>query len=188
MRPRPEGVFYRCTFERCQLQESSWKRTVLEACVFNGCDLTRAQLAQTALRDVRFEGSKLMGIDFSAVAPHPEVAFDGCNLRYASFAGLSLRKTAFLRCAAQEANFLDSDLTEAEFTGTDLTGATIRGCTLTWTDFRGTVSVFIDPAHNRVKNVRVPVETAVLLAQSFGMHVDGYGEEPAKRGERKRGR
>jgi len=61
--------FYRCTFQRCQLQESRWKGTRLEACVFTDCDLSRALLQHTGLREVRFEGSKLMGIDWTSVSP-----------------------------------------------------------------------------------------------------------------------
>jgi uncharacterized protein YjbI with pentapeptide repeats len=180
--------FYRCTFQNCHLQESRWSKSRLEACVFRDCDFTRAKFAETALRDVRFEGSKLMGIDWTPVSSNPEVAFEASNLRYSSFVGLSLRKTTFVRCTALEANFFDLDLTDADFTGTDLTGSNFRGCTLTRADFRNTVGAFLDPAHNRLKSTRVPVETAVLLAQSLGMLVDGFsGTEPA-RSERKRSR
>jgi uncharacterized protein YjbI with pentapeptide repeats len=180
--------FFHCTFRNCRLEESRWTGSILEACVFRGCDLTRAQLTDTALRDVRFEGSKLMGIDWSPVRPNPELAFEDCNLRYCSFVGQSLRRTAFLRCSAPEVNFLDLDLTDADFTGSTLTGSTIRGCTLTKTDFSGAVGVFIDPAHNRLKGTRVPVESAVLLAQTLGMVVAGYSTEPAEPGARKRRR
>jgi uncharacterized protein YjbI with pentapeptide repeats len=180
--------FYRCTFQSCHLQESRWSESKLEACVFQGCDLTRAQLANTGLRGVRFEGSKLMGIDWSAVSPNPELAFDECNLRYCSFVGLSLRKTVFARCTALELNFIDADLSDTDFTGTDLTGSNFRGCTLTRADLQGARGVFIDPsAHNRLKATRVPVETAVLVAQTLGMLVTGY-DEPAVRSERKKGR
>lgn len=170
--------FYRCTFENCTAQESRWSKSVLEACEFRGCDLTRAQLAHVGLRDVRFERSKLMGIDFSNVSPNPEVAFEECNLRYCSFVGLSLRKTRFERCMASEANFIDVDLSEAEFDGTTLTSANFRGCTLTKTDFRGAIGVFLEPARNRLKGTLVPLETAVLLAESVGLIVAGY--EPKK--------
>ena len=180
--------FYRCTFQRCQLQESRWKESKLESCVFSECDLSRAQLAFTGLRGVRFEGSKLMGIDWSVVSPNPEVEFDGCNLRYASFVGLSLRKTAFIRCSALEANFLDVDLSESDFSGTDLSGSTLRGCTLTHTDFRSATGVFIDPARNRAKGALISVEAAVLLARFLGLVVAGYGDEAAARGGRKKGR
>jgi len=165
--------FYRCVFENCLLQESTWKSARLEACVFRGCDVTRAKLLQTALRGVKFEGSKLMGVDFSAVSPHPELSFTDCNLRYASFVKVNLRKTAFLRCAAREANFLEVDLTDAEFDGTELTGSNFQGCTMTNTDFRRATGLFFEPSRNRVKKTRVPVETAVLLAQSLGLVVEG---------------
>ena len=165
--------FYRCVFENCLLQESTWKSTRLESCVFRGCDLSRAKLPQTALRGVKFEGSKLMGVDWSAVSTHPELSFTECNLRYASFSRINLRKTAFTRCAVREANFIDADLTDADFTGTELTGSTFQGCTLANTDFRGATGLFFEPARNKVKKTRVPVETAVLLAQSFGLLVDG---------------
>lgn len=180
--------FYRCTFQRCQLQESRWKQSKLEACVFSACDLSRAELQQTALRDVRFEGSKLMGIDWTNVSPNPELAFDNCVLRYTSFVGLSLRRTAFLRCSALEANFFDLDLTEADFSGTDLTGSNFRGCNLTKTDFSTAVGAFLDPANNRVKATHVPVETAVLLAQSLGMRVSGFGGDASEGRGRKKAR
>ena len=48
------------------------------------------------------------------------------------------------------------------------------------TDFRGTTGAFFEPARNKVKATRVPVETAVLLAQSFGLVVDGSGAEPSR--------
>jgi uncharacterized protein YjbI with pentapeptide repeats len=179
---------YRCTFENCRLQETRWTDSRLEACVFRGCDLTRAQLGGTGLRGVRFEGSKLMGVDFSAVSPNPEVSFEACNLRYASFVGLGLRKTPFLRCTAQEANLLDADLTEADFTGSDLTGANIRGCTLAKTDLRGATGAFVDPARNRARGALVSLEAAVLLAQSLGLVVAGHGDEAVGRGGRRKGR
>jgi uncharacterized protein YjbI with pentapeptide repeats len=134
-------------------------------------------LLQTGVRGVRFEDCKLMGVDWSNLSPHPEFTFTNCNLRYASFVKVNLRKTSFARSAVREANFHDADLTEADFAGADLSGSNFRGCTLTRTDFRGTTGLFLDPARNKVKGTRVPVETAVMLAQSLGLVVDGYTTE-----------
>lgn len=173
--------FYRCVFENCHLQESNWKNSKLEACVFRGCDLTRAQLLHTGVRGVQFEDSKLMGVDWSALSPHPELGFANCNLRYASFLRVNLCKTSFARCSVREANFQESDLTEAEFGGADLSGSNFRGCTLRHTDFSGTTGVFFEPSKNKVKDTRVPVEMAVMLAQSFGLVVAGFGGEATRR-------
>ncbi|MFY1832192.1 pentapeptide repeat-containing protein [Myxococcus fulvus] len=180
-----EKEFYRCTFENCQLQESRWKGSRLESCVVRGSNLTRAQLSSTALRDVRFEGSKLMGIDWSNLASNPELGFVECGLSYCSFVGLSLRKTEFLRCIARESNFYDLDLTDSDFTGTDLSGSNFRGCMLTRVDFRETLGTFLDPQHNKLKDVRVPVETAVALARNLGMLVAGFHDEAPKRAPKK---
>jgi hypothetical protein len=87
-----------------------------------------------------------------------------------------------------EANFFDLDLTDADFSGTDLTGSNFRGCTLTRTDFSSAVGAFLDPARNRLKDTRVPVETAVLLAQTLGMRVSGFNESASERPGRKKGR
>ena len=179
---------YRCTFQDCQLQEVRWKDSLLEVCVFKGCNLTRANFNSIRLRDVRFEGSKLMGIDWTGVAANPEVAFEECGLPYSSFVGLGLRQTLFVRCVAKEANFFDMDLTDADFTGTDLTGSNFRGCTLTRTDFTGTTGLLLDPARNKLKDTRVPQETAMSLAHSLGMLVDGYHAKPAARGGAKKKR
>jgi fluoroquinolone resistance protein len=166
--------FYRCTFENCLLQESTWKNAKLESCTFRGCDLTRTALLQTALRGVQFLECKLMGVNWATVSTHPEVKFTECNLRYASFVRINLRKTAFTKCSIREATFLESDLTDADFTGSDLAGTTIQGCTLALTDFRSATGVFFEPARNKLKKPRVPVETAVLIAQHFGLVVDGF--------------
>lgn len=168
--------FFRCVFERCQLQESQWKDCLLESVIFRGCDLTRAQWQRVGLRGVRFEGSKLMGINWSSVSPIPEVAFEECNLRYATFEKLNLRKTPFSRCSVREVNLLECDLSDADFTGSDLSGTTVRGCTLARADLSTTTGAFLDPARNRVKDARVSVETAVALAESLGMRVAGHGD------------
>ncbi|NTX66907.1 pentapeptide repeat-containing protein [Myxococcus sp. CA051A] len=177
--------FYRCTFENCQLQESRWKDSILEACVVRGCNVTRAQFGRIALREVRFEGSKLIGIDWSNIASNPEFSFVDSGLSYCSFVGLSMRKMEFLRCVAREVNFYDLDLTDSDFKGTDLSGSNFRGCTLTRTDFSETQGAFLDPAHNRLKDTRVPLDSVVNLAKTLGMRVAGYHDEVSTKAKKK---
>ncbi len=51
------------------------------------------------------------------------------------------------------------------------------------------MGAFLDPANNRLKGTHVPVETAVLLAQSLGMRVSGFtGGETGERPSRKKSR
>ena len=164
--------FQRCNFWRCKFPESNWARCKLEDCVFEECDLTRMVPRGLALRGVTFKGTRLMGVDWTDLAPLPNATFEGCDLRYASFVKLRLRATRFVGCVAREANFLDSDLTEADFSDTDLTGSTIRGCILARTNLSRATGVLFDPQHNKVKGVRIAMETAVELVQSQGMVVE----------------
>lgn len=169
--------FFRCRFENCALPESVWKRALLEDCEFHQCDLTRANVAQLGLRGVKFIGSKVMGVDFSGVSANPDVHFEECLLRYASFSKVSLRQAKFVRSQLREMNLYDCDLTDADFSGSDLSGANLRGCTLTRTEFRGATAVFIDPSRNKVKDTRIELDAAAAIAEHFGFTFDG----PTKR-------
>ncbi|MBI5549504.1 MAG: pentapeptide repeat-containing protein [Deltaproteobacteria bacterium] len=180
--------FYRCTFRNVKLQESRWQRAGLEDCVFEDCDLTRMLPADLRAHGVRFKGCKLMGIEWTKSSLNPQLSFEDCNLRYSSFLAMSLRATPFVRCKATEANFIDVDLTEADFSESDLTGSTFQGTTLTDADLSTAQGAFIDPAKNRVKDARVAVESAVLLAAFFGMRVNGYYDPTERRVPGKGGR
>jgi fluoroquinolone resistance protein len=163
--------FYRCTFRNAKLQETGWARTRLEDCLFEGCDLTRARPAQLALRTVAFKHCKLMGIDWSNLATYPDVSFEECNLRYASFVSAQLRKTRFVQCSLLEANFLQVELGEAVFEACQLSGARFEDCDLRGASFLRCVELFVDPSKNRVQGMTIPTESAVLLALSFGMKI-----------------
>jgi uncharacterized protein YjbI with pentapeptide repeats len=165
--------FERCTFRRCKLPESRWVRAKLVDCAFEDCDLGRMVPKQLGLRRVTFRGSKLMGIDWSEVAVRPDVTFEGCDLRYASFVSLRLPKTRFVRCGMREANLLEVDLTEADFTESDLTGSTIAGCALTRVDFSRATGVFFDPRGNRVKGARISLGAGLAILESLGLEVPG---------------
>jgi fluoroquinolone resistance protein len=171
--------FHRCRFRQVNLQESRWAGARLEDCVFEDCDLTRMLPGGVRAHGVSFKGCKLMGVEWNKATASLQLGFDGCNLRYASFVDLNLRATAFVRCVATEANFIDVDLSGADFTGSDLGGTTFRGATLARADLSTATGVFLDPAKNRVKDVRVGVEATVMLAAFFGMKVAGY-HEPAE--------
>jgi len=162
---------YRCVFRNSKLGQTRWLRSRLEDCVFEGCDLVRMVPQMLALRDVAFKGCRLMGVDFANVAQFPIVSFEDCNLKYASFASTPLRKVSFKRCSLTEASFFEVDLTDATFEDCQLAGARFEGCDLRRARFQGAQDLFLDPAKNKVKDAQIPLDTAVLLATSFGMRV-----------------
>ena len=169
--------FVRCTFRKLLLQETRWPQTRLEDCVFDGCDLTRMQPKKLALRGVEFIGCRLTGVDWTDVAANPAVAFEGCNLQYASFVSVNLTGARLVRCRAIEVNFIEARLTGADFSGSDLSGSKFEHCDLRQADFRETTGLFLDPANNRVKGARINLPSAVLLAVSFGLRVSGFDED-----------
>jgi hypothetical protein len=69
-----------------------------------------------------------------------------------------------------------------------LTGANFEASDLAKADLASAKGAFLAPGKNRVKDARISVETAVLMALSQGMKVVGYSDPPASdgRSERKR--
>ena len=183
--------FTHCVFRGLRASGSTWKRVRLEDCVFEDCDLTRAQFPATRLDGVMFRRSKLMGVDWSSIGSNPSLTFEECDLRYTSFVKLNLRKTGIRGCKALEAVFIACHLGEADFSDTDLAGANFDDCELAKANLATAQNAFVLPAKNRVKNARISVETAVLLAMFYGVKVAGYTdtksdeENPASRGKRR---
>lgn len=163
--------FFRCTFRGCRFPGSRWDEANLERCGFEDCDLSGLTPRRLVAVDVRFVRCKLQGVDFSDLSPGSRLAFEGCNLRYASFTDASLRKTPFTGCKLAEASFVGTDLAEADFAGSDLAGATFERCSLEKADLSLATGVYVDPAKNRVKGARVPLATAVAIARGFGLIV-----------------
>jgi uncharacterized protein YjbI with pentapeptide repeats len=124
------------------------------------------------LSGVRYEDTRLMGVQWSDLGLVPDLGFANCDLRYASFTKLKLPRTAFTDCTIREATFDQTDLAHVDFGGSDLTGTTFARCELNKTDFRRAVGLLLDPAVNRVKGARVSVDAAVAYVQTFGIDVE----------------
>lgn len=166
--------FAGCTFRRNKLSASAWSGARLEDCRFEDCDLTQMKPGDVGAHGVRFVRCKLMGTIWEKPAPACQLAFDECNLQYASFVSAHLRRTEFINCRATEVNFVDTDLRDADFTGTDLTAANFQNADLRNADLSTAEGVFVDPTKNRARGVRISAQGAALLAMSFGMRVKGY--------------
>ena len=172
---------YRCTFRGAKLIETRWRRTRLEDCVFEDCDLTRMDPAGLALSGVVLRRSKLLGVDFTDLSSNPDVRFEECNLEYAVFRRTNLRKLTIRDCNLRASSFVECDLVEADLSGCDLAGATFEGSNLGKSNLGTARGAFVDPARNKIKDLRVSVETAVLLAESLGMKVAGYEGKKMRR-------
>ncbi len=173
--------FTNCRFRGLKAEASIWRGVRLEDCAFEDCDLTRAQFPHTRFYGVSFRGCKLMGIDWSPIASNPTLSFETCDLRYASFVKVNLRKALFRGCKANEASFIECQLSESDFSETDLTGANFEASDLGKANLTGAKGAFLAPGKNRVKDTRISVETAVLMALAQGMKVAGYADPPRRK-------
>ncbi|MFA6033606.1 MAG: pentapeptide repeat-containing protein [Myxococcota bacterium] len=165
--------FYRCTFRHCKFRESHWLASLLEDCTFEDCDLTNLHPKGIRLRDVKFVRCKLLGVDWTMTGAHPVVSFTECQMRYQLFVAIKLKNTQFVRCSLVECSFIDADLTKTKFTDCDLLKTVFERCELVGADLSTSRAVFFDPAQNRIKDARISVETAALIAQAMGMIVEG---------------
>jgi fluoroquinolone resistance protein len=165
--------FLRCTFTDVQLQDADLHGVRLDDCLFDNCDLSRIRAANLAARGVVFIRCRLLGVDLTELRPTPSLFFDSCNLQYTTFGAANLTGTRFRGCKLVEVNFFETRLVEADFTDTDLSGSRFESCDLRDANFASTRGFFIDPAKNNVRGARIDVATAVAIAASFGLKVEG---------------
>lgn len=158
------------TFTNENLAEATFQGARLVDCVFKSCDLSNAKLLGGSFRDVRFEDSKLIGIDWTRATTLAHPAFLRCVLTYGNFAGLDLRKATLEDCMARELELSETNLAEAVCKGTDFSGSRFHRTNLTKADFRGASNYAMRPADNILKRAKFSLpEAAVLLG---GLDID----------------
>jgi uncharacterized protein YjbI with pentapeptide repeats len=125
-------------------------------------------------RGVTFVDCKLMGVEWTELGSFPEVTFRGCDLRYASFVSLALRKLHFERCDLRDAQLVEVDLAEAVFESCKLGGARFERCDLRKASFAGATDLALELVqNNKLAGARVPIETAIRIAEALGLEVVG---------------
>lgn len=164
--------FARCRFEAVAMNEAQLQSVVLDECVFVRCDLTMAKVAECSFRDVRFEHTKLMGVDWSAARDLLfDVSFEGCVLSYGVFAGRKMRKVQVIDCVAHEADFSGADLSESSFAGTDLRDAVFQRTKLVKADLSSAHHYRIHPSENMLKKTRFSMEAGLDALATLGIIV-----------------
>ncbi len=168
--------FVRCTFDKMVLPESTWKGARLEDCVFQRCDLVRMQPSGMSAQGIAFANCRMMGVTWTQMGVATAIGFEACNLQYSSFVDVNLTGVRFTSCRVLEANFVDCRLVGVDFSDSDMTGSRFEHCDLRNAQAAEAVGLFVDPSTNKVRDLRIGLATATLLATSFGMTVAGFGE------------
>jgi uncharacterized protein YjbI with pentapeptide repeats len=135
-------------------------------------------VTSTRFRDVRFESTKILGVDWTKADsmddPHANTSlfFLDCVLDLSSFFGLNLRSATIERCSAKETDFGEADLQGAVCRRTDFSGARFHGTNLEHADLREALNYAIDPRANKVKGARFSLPEAVALLRGLDIVID----------------
>ena len=175
-----DRVFRECTFSNVTLAEVRLRDCRFEDCIVRLSDWTMAKVYGTALRGVKFEGSKLMGIDWSDGHRSLDASFKECVLDYCSFARIDLRKCTFKDCRMLEVNFSEANLTESDFSGSSLDRSRFQRTNLSRANLTGASNLLFNPTDNKVKGAVISLDAAVGIVAAMGMTVSGFGDAPKR--------
>jgi len=160
--------FHHCEFVRCSLVETIFRDCRLVDCIFREYDLSLIQAPGTSFSAVRFEGSKVIGVDWTradwtGVKLGNPIAFSKCAISHSTFIGLSLAKLQLVDCVATDVDFREADLSQADFAGTDLHESLFSNTNLTGADLSCARNYHIAPGRNVLTGAKFSLPEAMSL-------------------------
>jgi len=166
------AIFEACSFNQCDFTGLNCIDLVFEECEFIDCDFSGAHLNQTAFRQVSFQRSKLIGLNFEALNTFGlALSFNKCILDYSSFFGLKIAQTVFSESSLKECDFTGADLRKATFNNSNLSGAIFDRTNLQKADFSDSHGYVLNPANNQVKGAIFSKEGLLGLLKDFKIEV-----------------
>lgn len=159
--------FINCSFDKCIHTKLTFDACYFEDCTFRDCDLTMIKVKNSTFRDVKFEGSKMLGILWDEAAQPASLSFYKCAIDYSSFFRMSLKKVKILNCQAKEVIFIEANLEHAQFSGTDLEGSIFSNTNLSKANFETAINYSINPFENNVKKAIFSMPDAISLLGSL---------------------
>ena len=163
--------FTHCVFKNVTLAGASLPECRFLDCTFQNCDLSNMIVTASTWRDVIFEDSKLLGVNWTTATILKHPIWRRCALNFCNFSGLDLRKACLDCCVAREAEFGHTNLAGADLRGTDLAGSRFLQTNLTKADLRQAISYAIRPGDNLLKGARfsLPEATALLYGLDIAL-------------------
>ncbi|AZZ37373.1 hypothetical protein CIK05_11410 [Bdellovibrio sp. qaytius] len=157
-----------CSFDACHFKNCNFNGAVLKNsrfldCTFDMCDFSNAKITNSDLRSVKFQNSKLVGVNWTNAAQVMHLGWYECILNYGNFSGLDLRKCVMFQCSAIEADLIETNFSEANLCGTDFTSARFASTNLTKADLRNAKNYSIRPDSNKISKAKFSLPEATLL-------------------------
>lgn len=165
------STFDRCTFVRCNLQQTLFEECTFNNCVFEGCDISLIKFKSTTFNTVSINSSKAIGISWRECSNPVYVSFKDSQISYSSFYGKKLKKMQAINCVALETDFTACDLQQANFERTDLAGAYFSDTDLTQANFAGARNYQINPNTNRIKGAKFSLPDALSLLNYLDVQI-----------------
>ena len=166
-------TFTDCRFVRCRFNRLDLTGALLIDCSFDRSELSLPLVAGCGMRQVTFEASKLVGVDFTKCSVNLfGIAFKNCVLDTCNFSSLKLKKTAFVDCTIRDSRLIQSILTEADFSGSDLERTLFHQCDLEKASFLRAKNYSIDPMTSKVAGAKFSLPAAVSLLTSLGIKLE----------------
>jgi uncharacterized protein YjbI with pentapeptide repeats len=162
-----EREFVHCRFIKCSFERTHFKGCSFEDCSFEQCNLGLVKQTTVGFLGVKFEDSKLIGVNWTHPRNPFDVSFVRCNLDNSIFAGMKLGSTRMTACSIKDADFTNADLTKCTFDSSDLAGSRIENCNLSFADFSQAMNYSINPTLNKLKKTKFALPEAASLLRVF---------------------
>lgn len=161
-------VFEDCAFIRSSFAETKLTNCKFVNCSFKNCNLSSMEVVQSSFRDVIFEESKVIGVNWTkAKYPRMKLAnklhFRKSNVSYSNFLGLDLRGMGMEKCQAHEVDFREANLTRCDFFSTDFKGSLFNQTKLNGANFIDATNYSINPTENEIQNGKFSLPDAITL-------------------------
>lgn len=175
--------FVDCVFEECSLVETEIKNCRFVNCSFIRCDLSLAKVPESVFSSIRFEDSKIVGIDWT-LAEWPStllgkpLQFLKSTLNHSTFIGLSLEGVQFIDCAVVNVDFREADLSGADFSGTNLSESLFIHTKLKDADLSQARNYSINPGFNQLQGAKFSLPEAMSLLYNMDIMLTSGEKEP----------
>jgi len=166
--------FEDCLFSDCDFSASKFQKCRFASCTFERCNLSLVDFSNSKLFDLKFQDSKLVGIDWTK-ASWPvyhsdfELTFKNCILNDSSFFGLTLNELIFDECKLHDVDFRGGNFTGSTMTCNDFSHSLFMGTNLRGVDFSESTDYTINVLENNVKKAKFSRYEALSLLESLGV-------------------
>lgn len=164
--------FNGCKFVGSQFAGAKFIRCKFLDCTFQNCDLSNVSLKGSTVRDVSFEDSKLLGLNWTETASVSLLKFRRCVVSMSNFSGMDLRRSTLESCIAREVELGHTNLSEANCRETDFSGSRFAQTNLTKADLRGAINYAISPPDNNIKKAKFSLPEATSLLYGLDIVLD----------------